>query len=106
MGMSRIDFFAAYENFFRVVFDYVVGVVGAIGNRHAAARMIGTICVRAVITAVVEEQYAAARHGDWHCAVIVVAVVKIISLFLWSARVEKWSGVTAGNDAHTAVFNG
>ena len=41
MGMTGIDPLAADQDFFGVVFEYIVGVVGPVGQGHAAARMVG-----------------------------------------------------------------
>ena len=39
--MTGIDPLAAEQDFVGVVFEYIVGVVGPVGQGHVAARMIG-----------------------------------------------------------------
>ena len=41
MGMTGIDPLAPDQDFFGVVFEHIVGVVGPVGQGHAAARMVG-----------------------------------------------------------------
>ena len=41
MGMTGIDPLAADQGFFGVIFEHIVGVVGPVGQGHAAARMVG-----------------------------------------------------------------
>ena len=52
--MAGIDSLPANEDFFGVVFQYVVGIVCAVSHRHAASRCVGTVYVGPVIAAVVE----------------------------------------------------
>lgn len=52
--VTGIDLFTANENFLRIVFDDIVGIVGAIGHGHAAPGMRGSVRIRSVIATVVK----------------------------------------------------
>ena len=104
MGVASVNAFAAYDNFFGIFFQYVMGIVCAVGECYAAARFFGVIDVCSVVEAIIEQQYPAGRHRHRQGA----QIERLAFEFASGVALLAMEGplMAPGYDADAAIFDG